>query len=457
MRIRQPDQSPPETIPDPCQTQQDPKDPKDPKDQRSKTYQVTTITPIFGGGVEAGVPDPEMPIRATAIRGQLRHWWRFLASHRKNDAIKERELFKQERALWGGMGEKNQGFASEVYIKVSNVKKHSIEPCYMYRENGVNEDGTPKFIEKFLHDIPPYALFSGKGKKPTERNNPPKPGEEPANVILSGLTFDLEVSFPSGRLTKNERQNVLEAVCWWGNFGGVGARTRRGLGSIAIDDITILTKEDVEEFGCKLKELDETGNAIKAWKNSIAKLQSFRQGENIGRCPGSDAAKPKKLGRSYWPEADTIRKLTIRDANGRHPPKNHSGTFPRAAFGLPIIFDFNAAPNAGEPPKTELSPVDHERMSSPLILKAQYIGKNKFLPIALLLPTTHLEQLQTKIKCLEDTNEQNIQKLLDKNSKRWWPKDQVTQQKLANDIEPLKGRSNNPLEAFMHFFSTNNK
>src|SRR5437764_717146 len=41
-----------------------------------KTYAVEVITPLVGGGVEAGRIDERFPIRATAIRGHLRHWWR---------------------------------------------------------------------------------------------------------------------------------------------------------------------------------------------------------------------------------------------------------------------------------------------------------------------------------------------------------------------------------------------
>ena len=42
------------------------------------------ITPIYGGGIQAAVPDVLMPIRATAIRGQLRFWWRLLARQKWN-------------------------------------------------------------------------------------------------------------------------------------------------------------------------------------------------------------------------------------------------------------------------------------------------------------------------------------------------------------------------------------
>lgn len=447
MRIRQLDRSPPKAPPD------------NRHDKQSKIYQITTITPIFGGGVEAGVPDEAMSIRATAIRGQLRHWWRFLVSHKEDKAIKDhKKLIEMERALWGGLGKKNESYASKIRIKVSYVTKPAIEYCFEYIENGKNENGKPKYIESFLHNIPLYVLFSGKGKKPCDRHRPPEPGEEPAKVILNGLKFNLEVSSPNDILTDAVWNSVLEAVRWWGNFGGIGARTRRGLGSIAIDGIKPLNDKDVEEFGCKLGTLGETNDSCQAWSKSISKLQSFRQGEKIGRRSAKDANKPKKLGRSYWPEADSIRLITEKNANDRHLPINKSKTFPRAAFGLPIIFDFNVPTHANEPPKTELSPAseDYERMASPLILKAQYIEKNLFLPIALLLPTEHLKKLELTLKCVENSH-RNLPKALSRQGNEvWWPIDRSNQKKLASDIEPLKNRGGDALSAFMHYFSKNN-
>ena len=41
---------------------------------QERTYKL--ITPLYGGGVEAGKTDSVTPIRGTEIRGQLRFWWR---------------------------------------------------------------------------------------------------------------------------------------------------------------------------------------------------------------------------------------------------------------------------------------------------------------------------------------------------------------------------------------------
>ena len=59
------------------------------------TVQCELITPMYGGGVKAGVVDRNMPIRASALRGQLRFWWRLLNSTTY-------PLFSAESALWGG-------------------------------------------------------------------------------------------------------------------------------------------------------------------------------------------------------------------------------------------------------------------------------------------------------------------------------------------------------------------
>ncbi|MEJ2046041.1 MAG: type III-B CRISPR module RAMP protein Cmr1 [Reinekea sp.] len=52
----------------------------DTADNNWQTYECELVTPLYGGGIEAGVIDEEMPIRASSIRGQLRFWWRITCS-----------------------------------------------------------------------------------------------------------------------------------------------------------------------------------------------------------------------------------------------------------------------------------------------------------------------------------------------------------------------------------------
>lgn len=384
------------------------------QENNTVTYTVKTITPIFGGGVDAGEPDNDMPIRASAIRGQLRYWWRFLSSHRKDDPLTGEILFTEERKIWGGMGEKGEDYASKVFVRVHNVSAITTKP---WDENEVA-----------------YALFPAR----EDKNNI-------KDLIREGVSFKLVITMP-----QSEFLDIEKAIQWWANFGGIGARTRRGLGAVSIEEITPLTQQEVEAFGCQLLPLPESPSTIKAWEKSIAKLQTFRQGKNVARRPSSDPKNQNKLGRSFWPEPDSIRQITAKNAKGKHQVLNSSGAFPRAAFGLPIIFDFNVSSSAGEPSPTELVPTGKERMASPLILKAQAIGNDNYLPIALRLPTSHLKNLTLTLKGSNEGLPHSIDPI---GSNEWWPEEPHATDTLAKQMKPLKGDEDDALTVFMNYFA----
>lgn len=94
------------------------------------SYHVTTLTPIYGGGVKAGHVDVTMPVRAAAIRGQLRFWWRLLQRHRRDRPITDdKTLFSLERSLWGGMAEEGRDYASKVRLRVRCVENVHKQSC----------------------------------------------------------------------------------------------------------------------------------------------------------------------------------------------------------------------------------------------------------------------------------------------------------------------------------------
>ena len=422
--------------------------------QHHKEYQIKLITPIYGGGVKAGEPDEDMPIRATAIRGQLRFWWRLLQSHGP-EKLTGAALFEKERAIWGGMGElaavgeEPNDFSGKLTLRIRDVKNCRIKPCCEYTIN----QKTRRHRLAFLHDIPQYVMFLGQGKSPDAKDYDSQK-DQPHPVILPGLTFCLEVSAPKQKLSDEEWESVSAAIKWWASFGGVGARTRRGLGAVDVDGLECITKGEVLDLGGRLNQIGRSPDSIKAWNKSIVKLQEFRQGEGNGRNKASDPNIPNKLGRSFWPEPDSIRQITGRHSvkgsvkvNGRsittndHSPVHKAMvSFPRAAFGLPIIFDFNANPAVGEPPKTELSPVNSERMASPLILKPMALGEQKYASIALILPIKHLDSLSLELK------EGSIT-LSTMNANEWWSSSK------AADVLPIsKNSGTDALSAFLKYF-----
>jgi CRISPR-associated protein Cmr1 len=97
-------------------------------------------------------------------------------------------------------------------------------------------------------------------------------------------------------------------------------------------------------------------------------MQIFRQGQNVGRNPGKAPNRPE---RSRWPEPETIRSAASRrDPKHFRMPGIPNDAFPRAEFGLPIVFHFK---DYNDPEPTELYPVvagqERTRLASSLILR----------------------------------------------------------------------------------------
>ncbi len=375
-----------------------------------RKFDVELVTHMVGGGIDAMKPDELMPVRASSIRGQLRYWWRFLNRINFGDS---RELFSAERELWGGMGAGDQGYPSMVRLSVQLQNK-------------------PGF-EEIKDSALPYALFPFRGQKEKK-------------WIKRGMKFKLLIEC-------EERwwPGVEEALRWWVTFGGLGARTRRGLGQVHIDRQLLkpVTEEEAEQQGCRLEiRRRDTDSAWQASLTAVNCLKEFRQGVQTGRNPGSQPGRP---GRSRWPEADTIRQMTMQHAE-RHPVehplvKDGKQPFPRAYFGLPIIFEIRGI---GEPPKQSLQPEGMDRMASPLILFPYPAERRQFYPAALCLPTDHFQNLDLELKQLE--GQERTRPVA---AGQWWPRDGHGACHWAGKIRPMKDRGCDPLEAFLKFFREN--
>ncbi len=426
------------------------------------SYTVETITPIYGGGVDAGSPDLDMPVRPSAIRGQLRFWWRLI---NRINFPESKALFEAERALFGGLGSERSATASRVHFSVSNLAKVAAEQCANYRQR---DDGTWSATPSFPFG-PGYAQFIGQGK--ANRNNGVT--DEPNRILAPGLIFQLHLSIRGGTPAAVEiwEKQLLPALRWWASFGGLGARTRRGMGAIRIPDLVPVTESEWTRHGCFLASRPTRPQAQTAWTDAIDKLKDFRQRPDFGRNPSSPGS--NSPGRSRWPEADSIREITGRcldrrarpAQNGKlaQPAKNHAPThparqsFPRAAFGLPIIFHFKDVPGDNTPAQTRLAfdPEDSvlyplmnnqkmDRMASPLILKPMWNGGN-YTPIALLLPHNHLTQMGVRL-------ENSATGTRDFQPGQWWQTSASTSMTRSATANPLRGKTGDVLNDFLDFF-----
>jgi CRISPR-associated protein Cmr1 len=396
------------------------------------TLDCQLITPLYGGGVKAHTIDESMPIRVSSIRGQLRFWWRLLATHlwKLGDVNAIRQA---ETDLWGGIGDKTK--ASKVFLRVSSTDK--VTPISFTDIAGAR-----------------YVLFPAYN----ETNGAPH------NLIHAGFKWKLDISFAKSftpdpktpdyypNATNTQKEQVWEAIRWWASFGGIGARTRRGLGAFQIIGIkgdnlpsnirTPVSVAEAENADCQLTLGYENNNALIAWQASVRKLQEFRQSPSVGRNEGEARNRP---GRSRWPEPDAIRRIKrthLIQGEKTHEPVHQAGNlFPRAAFGLPIIFKFkddrvHGYGNQPDPEQTSLQPVVNgtlqNRMASPLILRPYFDG-NRWRSAAFLLPCSHLNHLKLDLSGDQVT---------------YWDHTQ------ANSVTPISQNNGiDALTAFMSFFA----
>lgn len=426
-----------------------------------KKYKCKLVTPMYGGGVKAGEVDAAMPIRATEIRGHLRFWWRLL--NRKNYSDSQ-ALFKAERDIWGGLGDEQLLAASKVVVKLSGFGVPKLDACASYPFG--------KSYPTWADWASAYVLFPAQGK--IERG---VIEQEPSKLAREGLSWELHIGYrnlPEDAAKREQiTKSVSEAFRWWATFGGVGARSRRGLGAIEIENqsekrtFNYVTTAEVEQAGMQLVLKKPVKTALNAWKQAVNAMRDFRQGEGVGRNKGQQSNRP---GRSRWPEPASIRKAVgvhriKEDGISFAPDQKTEIIFPRAAFGLPIIFHFQNIKNdskdgkqkkdqKSDPDDTQLIPMidgkDQERMASPLILRP-YRTADDWCPAALKLPDDNLLRMDLKLENSGKGRSSNLPKIT--TAGKWWPQDNSAKASKAALIEPMKERGNDALKAFLQYFS----
>jgi CRISPR-associated protein Cmr1 len=354
----------------------------------TEIYRIQLITPIFGGGIKAGENDPVTLIRPSSIRGHLRFWWRATRGASCADAA---ELGQREGAIWGTPDE-----PSKVALEAMVISQGPTYPCAYFPEG--------RAFPRFEKTHPPYALFPFQGNA--------RKGEDPARCT-SDVIFDLKLTYPVA-----VSKDVNAALWSWVNFGGVGARTRRGCGALyckklSPPDCASLAswyEKSLKEFDIDLSQGQEwpvmpteflirenRATSMQNWNDVVSLMQVFRQGSDLGRNPGNA---PNRPGRSRWPEPETIRRATSRRSS-RHQRMTAipDDAFPRAEIGLPIVFHFQSG-REGDPEDTELYPVtdgvERTRMASPVILRPGICANGASFQMIMCLKTPTLQEVVLK-------------------------------------------------------------
>jgi CRISPR-associated protein Cmr1 len=328
---------------------------------------------MFGGGYEPREVDPLMPIRPAAIRGHLRFWWRALYGGQYTDS---EALFEAEKAIWGSMEE-----PGKVRIEIQDVRCGNPVIWARFERNPKNPAKFKALATQLKQDWPRYALhpFQGRLKKPGFEIE-----IEPDRAVET-CTFALRLWFP-----QTLRAAVLAAIEAWLRFGGIGARTRRGCGSLMLESGALPSLERSTGLrpitpvtllpGTRYVLGTPVDSAVSAWKTAVDTYAAFRQ----MRYPGH----PPMPGRSKWPEPDSIRRIENSGPYAHAPRHPVQRGFPRADLGLPIVFHFK---DSGEPGDHTLQPARQgaTRLASPVVTKPVPDANGKFRPMLAVLQAPH--------------------------------------------------------------------
>lgn len=317
--------------------------------------EITVATPMAGGGFEAGEVDRKRPVRVPSIRGHLRYWWRLMNPKRLTDEAK----------IWGSTEQR------EVSNKVCKLK---LKPCgkvfidimqqpqISFRDYRKSFDFVDANGREKKYGPEAYALF------------PFRQQGSGHDIAHENFSFTLSLKYP-----KEFENDIKTALSAWIYFGGIGARTRRGLGSLSCKNFDLISIEKLLANNPEIslwKKSNKNVNALTAWTEALTFYMKYRQYRN----PGVN----KKYGRTKWTEPDSLRKITGKSAPlHKKPITSPIPSFPRAALGLPIIFQFMGNPN--EPDGIQLKPKNSGRMSSPVITKALY-ENGMWYPAVVILP-----------------------------------------------------------------------
>jgi CRISPR-associated protein Cmr1 len=286
------------------------------------TARFCITTPMFLGGAD---PTTEAELRPASIKGALRFWWRALMwSCGAKDIF---SLHKEEGSIFGS----SDSGQSRVLMRLEKTL------CEGY---SVSDRWPPAS----------WQHYTGYGLRDNGERRFLKPGQH------------FSVFFGMQRCSDEQRGQVVSAVFALGLLGGLGARSRKGWGSIT------LTEFDGEKWTCPDSD-KEWMKAVKSLFGSnikdAAPYSAFTSKTlfNCGPMQKSAAAAQEWLGNRYH--------VHVKD------------TFPksdRSQFGLPRNFNSDAK---GTRPRKE-------RRASPLFLHIHQCPSGKALPAALWLPSDFL-------------------------------------------------------------------
>ena len=346
-----------------------------------KAIKVTleTVTPLFLGGAD---PRGEPELRAASIRGALRFWLRALLG----GVIGDKDLDALRKAESAVFGSTDTG-ASPVVVR---IKSHSAKTISFSQL--AQWDNT---LRNYLRPGIAYLFFSAR-----------QTSDEPERyAIRGGTTFELEFTLRLGADADYAFEQAYAALWLLTHLGGLGARSRRGAGSLQVTQV----HGNVPNSALPSLEIRaSTPEQLQAeLQEGLSKLRKSVGGSASVDCPSRfdvlhpNACKIWVVGKEFssWEAAlDAIGQRMQQFRNRREPDyqnvknavqgKTLTQPVERAAFGLPIVFYYRSLKGA----KGTLEGERHDRRASPLFIHVTRLSNRKYALVLTFFQAQLLEE-----------------------------------------------------------------
>ena len=348
------------------------------------TLTLELLTPAFVGAAQPRTVDPYMPLRPSSVRGVLRTWFRTAAAAlmwpRDSSRTAHAQMVHALRELESSVFGDTERAAAVVVLPPRGGE------ILRYRDKGIPAQAAAPGLRYLGYGLfederhPPEALITERGKE---------------------LTLELGLRRPTAGVAE-----LLRATVWlWLHFGGIGARSRRGFGSLHLVD-------DHQGLGCPPDLLSQPASGkqlidkllaglewvLERFREAIPRLSTYPLESGPGphvnirtldglstlslpveASRGTEA--PELAGRLFRDFRSTLqrRRLGMPPLPDYHSVKSglQSRTPPRAvdraAFGLPLRFYFRSLAGA----QVQFNAREGDRLASPLHFRVHRIERDR--------------------------------------------------------------------------------
>ena len=203
------------------------------------TYRV--VTPCFCAGADPTCAELRLP----SFKGALRFWWRALAWQRRNGDLQT--IQQEEDTLFGSAGRGQ----SRLIMRLASTS-HS--------QSMIKEGEILRVSAKNTSVVGEGARYLGYGVMETF----PRKGIKAGQLTRACLRapFDFTVQVRSRDLDARQQTSLEDALVALGTFGGMGAKSRKGYGSLVLQSLFV---DEVERWrpSQTIAELEKTIEAFR--------------------------------------------------------------------------------------------------------------------------------------------------------------------------------------------------